>query len=175
MYLDPKDTGNSLIETVKIDTSIKLKTLDKVFYKNNYYSFKPRLNLTNNVIFVEPYNGLHIYKNDSVTNGYFLKLIGVWGLNKITPTLIIAYTAIGDAIIDLSNYNEPKIESFQFVNYGYPPPISFELKNLFMYRYYYNKFERKKLFFECPSQMHGIVYGWKRGQINTQVCYTSLD
>lgn len=167
-YLNPADTGSSLLSTIVKDPSVHLDTFDpKVDYQKKY-SWQKQKNMHGMKIITYHYEGLHLYDTSGMAPGYALKVIGAYGISILDSSRIAVQSSIGTAIIRLGPNNTFKAESFTFDYSGEPPPLHWHLNEEINRR---NGYFGDKLFFNCPSSAIGIVYGWEVGLVTGPVCY----
>jgi hypothetical protein len=176
LYLEPKDTGNSLSGTIYKDVLKKIDTFNEgESYKNNWQL--PKAFIRGQVVFVDPYYGLLIYNKKDGDTGYYLRVIGAYDADSTAPYQLTVKTSIGKAIINMTNPDEPEVVSFVFDYQGYAPPISYGLKKYLTRKNFCNTHGCKwRYYFQCPINPGKIIFGWKAGTLTTDpICFAYTD
>jgi hypothetical protein len=175
LYLDPKDTGNSLLGTIHKDP---LKMMDTFKEDESYKLWQlPKTFIQGRIVFVDPYYGLFIYKRKYGDPGYYLKVIGAYDIDSTDPYHLIVTTSIGKASINMINPDAPAAESFVFDYPGYGPPISYQLKRYLTRKNFCSTYGcRWKYYFQCPTSSEKIIFGWNAGALTTDpICFNYTD
>ena len=170
VYLNPDDTGNSLLETI---IRIADKKVDTFNFPMNYSHNTLSVFFENCDVFIDDYHGIYIYQRKNGVPGYFLKIIGVLSLKPVGPKLLEAETSIGKAILDFTKTDSVKAINFTFQYSGYPPPISYAVKDTLYHQIvfsYYPPIEWM-MYFNCPEKSDKIVYAWRTGKLNKPACF----
>jgi hypothetical protein len=163
LYLNPADTGNSLLSSVRRDTF--------PFEDLSLFGHEPYWDFDSCQVKVYPYIGFSVIPKTGNT-AYFLNVIGIVSLSRFDNTHFKAKSSIGDAFFDMSNPDSVKAIYFRFHYPGYPPPLSSSI--------YYSLSspndplrpnKRRRLFFMCPEPSDKIIYGWTIEKTDQAKCY----
>lgn len=170
VYLNPEDTGTSLLETIVRLNDQKVDT----FRTNKQLNHSTAvLNFDSCVIYIDYYKGIFIYQRIDGVAGYYLKILGVLKLRAIGPHLLEAETSIGKAVLDIAKPDSVKAISFTFDYPGYAPPFSYSLKDSLYRNLSWGLYPPSEwmLYFDCPENTDKIIYAWRKGKLKKPVCF----
>ncbi|MES2618417.1 MAG: hypothetical protein V4613_11090 [Bacteroidota bacterium] len=163
MYLP--DTGISLFKTIKPQ---KIPDYNYQLYEYRKGYFK------NFLIYVYPYEGIDI-EDTASKKKYFLRIIGATNIDGSNLPYLKVKSSIGEATLLINGSDTLQPISFDYNYNGWPPYIDFNLilaiKEWGVDEYNRPDWRKRGIyFFECPTT-DKVVYGWKKGEIETPVCH----